>query len=121
MFAIPVANRKNVLDTSSAIDTRSMATAGVGAGGQANSRGITDHSFASRTGTAISPPVTCTPCVNAYSHDGPSASRRARRTAGRGRTSAVAAEVGLVGEVGQEAGQRHGRDEHEQHACRAPT
>ena len=27
---------------------------------------------------------------------------------------AVAAEVGLVGEVGQEAGHRHGRDEHEQ-------
>ena len=46
-------------------------SAGVGAGGHANSRGITDQSFASRTGTATSPPVTCTPCVNAYSHDGP--------------------------------------------------
>jgi hypothetical protein len=71
MFAIPVANRKIVLATSSAIDARSIACAGVRAGGQTNSRGITDHSFASSTGTAASPPLTCTPWVSAYSHEGP--------------------------------------------------
>ena len=62
---MPVANRKIVLATSSADREPLDASAGERAGGQANSRGITDQSLASRTRDGDSPPLTCTPCVNA--------------------------------------------------------
>ena len=65
MFATPVANRKPVLATSSAIAARSIPSAGVRTGGHWNSRGMTDHSFASSTGIATSPAFTCRPCVSA--------------------------------------------------------
>ena len=71
MFATPVASRKPVLATSSATAARSIASAGVRAGGHWNSRGMTDQSFASTTGMATRPAFTCSPWVNAYSHDGP--------------------------------------------------
>jgi hypothetical protein len=71
MFAIPVANRNPVLETSSAIASRSIPSAGVRTGGHWNSRGITDHSFASSTGSATSPTFTWSPWVSAYSQDGP--------------------------------------------------
>ena len=63
-------NWNTVLATSSAIDSRSIACAGDVIGGHTNSRGITDHSLASSSGTATSPTFTCSPCVTAYSHDG---------------------------------------------------
>ena len=61
---IPVANSNTALETSSAIEPRSIACAGEATGGQANSRGITDHSFASNSGTAARPMLTCSPCVS---------------------------------------------------------
>ena len=64
-FMIPVTNSNTALATSSAIDSRSIACAGDATGGQANRRGMTDHSFASRNGTATRPTFTCRPCVTA--------------------------------------------------------
>ena len=65
MLATPVASRKPVLATSSAIDARSIPSAGVRTGGHWNSRGITDHSFASTTGIVTRPRLTWIPCVTA--------------------------------------------------------
>ena len=65
-----MASWKIVEDTSSAIDSRSSAWAGVLNGGSANSRGMTDHSFAITIGMTARPIVTCRPCVRPYSHDG---------------------------------------------------
>ena len=64
-FMIPVTNWNTALATSSAIDSRSIACVGDVTGGQANSRGITDHSFASSSGTATSPTFTCRPWLSA--------------------------------------------------------
>src|ERR671922_772794 len=69
-FRIPVANSNTALETSSVIPTRSTACAGLATGGHANRRGMTDHSFATRNGTAASPPVTCRPWVTPYSQAG---------------------------------------------------
>ena len=60
---IPVANSNTALETSSAIEARSIACAAEATGGHANSRGITDHSFASSSGTVTSPTLTCRLCV----------------------------------------------------------
>jgi hypothetical protein len=65
-----VANKKTALDTSSAIATRSIASAGDATGGQANKRGITDQSLASSSGMAASPTLTWRPWVTAYSQAG---------------------------------------------------
>src|SRR3954451_20250204 len=70
MFRTPVANSNTALETSSAIASRSTACAALATGGHANSRGITDPSFASSTGIAASPTLVCRPWVTAYSHDG---------------------------------------------------
>ncbi len=66
MFSTPVTNWNTVLDTSSAIESRSIACAGEATGGHTNSRGITDHSLASTNGIATSPTLTCSPWVMAY-------------------------------------------------------
>jgi hypothetical protein len=66
MFITPVTNSNTALATSSAIDSRSIAWAGDAIGGQANSRGMTDHSLASRNGIATRPTLTCSPWVIAY-------------------------------------------------------
>ena len=64
-FMTPVASSKTALETSRAIESRSIACAGLVTGGNANSRGMTDHSFASRNGIATSPTFVCRPCVAA--------------------------------------------------------
>ena len=85
---MPVANRKIVLATSRPIVARSIACAALVTGGQANSRGITDQSFASSHGTATSPTLTCRPWLSAYSHDGPVG--QSKKVSGRsGSTSAL--------------------------------
>ena len=66
MFSTPVTNWNTALATSRAIESRSIACAGEATGGHTNSRGITDHSFASRNGIAIRPTLTCSPWVIAY-------------------------------------------------------
>ena len=63
MFITPVTNSNTALETSRAIASRSIACAGEVTGGHTNSRGMTDHSFASRNGIAISPTLTCRPWV----------------------------------------------------------
>ena len=60
-----MANSNSTLPTSSSSDSRSTAIAGLRSGGQANSRGMTDQSFASSTGTATIPTLTCRPWVSA--------------------------------------------------------
>ena len=59
------------LATSRAIDSRSIACAGLVTGGHTNNRGITDHSFASRNGITIRPTLVCRPWLSAYSQLGP--------------------------------------------------
>ena len=44
---------------------RSSAFTGPVTGGQANRRGMTDHSFASSSGTMMIPTVTCRPWFSA--------------------------------------------------------
>ena len=61
---MPVANSNTALETSSAIEPRSIACAADATGGHANSRGITDHSFASSSGTVTRPTLTCRPWVS---------------------------------------------------------
>ncbi len=56
--------------TSMSSETRSISWAIERAGGQVNSRGITDHSLANTTGIKISPSPTCTPWVSRYNRDG---------------------------------------------------
>ena len=67
---MPVANSNSALPTSSATLRRSIAWAGERTGGNWNSRGMTDHSLASTTGTSARPSITCVPCVAAYSQLG---------------------------------------------------
>ena len=64
-FMIPVANWNTALATSSAIDSRSSPWSGDVTGGHAHNRGITDHSFASSSGTAARPTFKWRPCVTA--------------------------------------------------------
>ena len=70
MLSTPVANSNSPEPTSSRTASRSIDCAGLPTGGHANSRGITDQSFASSTGIAISPTVMCAPWLSAYAHDG---------------------------------------------------
>jgi hypothetical protein len=65
MFITPVTNSNTLLATSRATESRSTACAGEATGGQTNSFGITDQSFASRNGIATRPALTCRPCVTA--------------------------------------------------------
>ena len=51
-------------------DNRSSSSATERSGGQVNSFGMTDHSFASTTGTRISPSETWRPSVTWKSHAG---------------------------------------------------
>ena len=67
---MPVTNSNSAPPTSRASESRSRACAGLRTGGHSNSRGITDHSFASSTGNSASPIETCRPWVSAYSQDG---------------------------------------------------
>jgi hypothetical protein len=64
MFSRPVTISNRIPPTSSNSDRRSSACAGERTGGHANSFGVTDHSFASTTGTRISPSPTCRPWVS---------------------------------------------------------
>jgi len=70
MFISPVTISNRIPPTSISSVARSNACAGDFTGGQANRRGITDHSLASTTGTRTSPRPTCTPWVSRKSHDG---------------------------------------------------
>jgi hypothetical protein len=65
-----VANSKIALPTSARTARRSIAWDGLRNGGHPKSRGATDHSLASSSGTATMPTVTCRPWLSAYSHDG---------------------------------------------------
>lgn len=71
MLSSPVTNSNSAPPTSSSNETRSSACPTDRAGGSAKSFGITDHSFASSTGTSTMPPVTCTPWSSRYSQCGP--------------------------------------------------
>jgi hypothetical protein len=70
MFKIPVANSKTAPPTSRNSDPRSSRCAGERSGGHSNSFGSTDHSLNSRTGTSVTPRVTCTPWLSWYSQTG---------------------------------------------------
>ena len=93
-FATPVASWNTALETSSAIDSRSIACAGLVTGGQANSRGITDHSLASRNGIAISPTFVCRPWLSANSQLGEVGQSK---SSGRSRSAGTIAFPGRFG------------------------
>ena len=67
---MPVANSNSTPPTTMIRLTRSRIWASERTGGQANSRGSTDHSLASTTGSSASPRVMCTPWSTRYSQDG---------------------------------------------------
>ncbi len=77
-----------MLATSSATVSRSKPSDALRTGGHANSRGITDQSFASTTGITASPTLTCSPWLSAYSHDGPLGQPKNVVNGRSGRTSA---------------------------------
>ncbi len=103
-----------MLATSSAIDARSIASAGVRAGGHWNSRGITDHSFASTHGDRDQAGVDVQPLRERVEPRRPGRPVEERREREVRVDQRVAPEVGLVGGVGQEAGEGDETDEHEQ-------
>ena len=70
MFSTPVMISNRIPPTSISSETRSSNWAIDRAGGQVNSRGITDQSFASTIGIRIRPSPTCSPWLSRYSHDG---------------------------------------------------
>ena len=70
MLSTPVTISNRMPPTSISSETRSRTWAIERDGGQTNSRGITDHSFASTTGIRINPNPTCRPWLRRYSQDG---------------------------------------------------
>jgi len=70
MFSTPVTISNRMPPTSISREIRSITWATDRAGGQANNRGMTDHSLPSTTGMMINPSPTCRPWVSRYNHDG---------------------------------------------------
>ena len=70
MFSTPVTISKSTPPMIISSETRSSTLAADRAGGQVNSRGMTDHSLASTSGIMISPRPTCRPWFRRYSHFG---------------------------------------------------
>ena len=113
---MPVTNSNSAPPTSRASDSRSSAWAGLRTGGHSNSRGMTDHSLASRTGNSARPTVDVQPLGQRVQP------RRPRRPAeqvevqraARWRPSALPPEARLVGVVGQQPGDDHDREADQQ-------
>ena len=114
MFSSPVTISNRMPADQQQQRTRAPARARASApAASANSRGITDHSLASTTGTRTSPSPTCTPWVSRKSHDG----RVGQSNAGSAQQPDVARD-GLarpVGDVVEQAGDDHHRQPGEQH------
>ena len=112
MFISPVTISNRIPPTSISSVARSNACAGDFTGGQANSRGITDHSLASTTGTRTSPRPTCRPWVSRKSHDG----RVGQSIGGQVQEPDVTGDrlTRSVGDVVEQAGDDHQRQRGEQ-------
>ena len=65
-----MANWKIAPPTRPSSDSRSSALAGLATGGHANSFGMTDHSLASSSGTAMIPTTVCSDWLSANSQAG---------------------------------------------------